>query len=293
MRTSILILLRVTGVTKLPNAIDMDYSRFQAGQRASDTPETWDAQGKTDQFTLHQLRFAGVRCRVLGTYQISNAARDNWALRFGSDVSNFYSGRGLKVYRPTLQALDTIVNFSKPILGDAHPLAGHRVRLGRVRYASTERPGAAGVPVNVDPTDLIARRTALFGMSRTGKSNTTKMIASAVFRLRGSNPVNGRVGQLIFDVNGEYANDNPIDRGCLRNIHTAIPSGRPIVRTPTSGTTAATRRSPAPNATCKTAISSSSSATASSNLTAPGTGGRRWRTSLLHSQIGNRVRRAV
>lgn len=221
-----LILLRVTGVSKLPNAIEMDFSRFQAGQRSSDTLETWDAQGKTDQFTLHQLRFAGVRCRVLGTYAMKNSGRDAWNLAFGSDISNFYSGRGLKVFRPTADALKTIVNFSRPILRDAHPLAGQRVRIGRVRYASAERRVAGtDIPVNVDPTDLIARRTALFGMSRTGKSNTTKMIASAVFCLRNVNRDRGRVGQLIFDVNGEYANDNPIDRDCLRNVHQAIANG--------------------------------------------------------------------
>lgn len=219
-----LILLRVTGVTKLPNAIEMDFSRFQAGQRASDTADTWDAQGKTDQFTLHQLRFAGVRCRVLGTYHMKAGTANSWALGFGSDISNFYSGRGLKVFKPQGQALDTIVNFSRPILLDAHPLAGQRVRLGRVRYASSER-NAAGVTVNVDPTDLIARRTALFGMSRTGKSNTTKMISAAVFRLRANNARRGRIGQLIFDVNGEYANDNPQDRGCLRQVHTTIQGG--------------------------------------------------------------------
>ncbi|MCC2690748.1 MAG: hypothetical protein K0S21_3551, partial [Rhizobiaceae bacterium] len=53
--------------------------------------------------------------------------------------------------------------------------------------------------VNLDPTDLIARRTALFGMSRTGKSNTVKIIASSVFGLRGRDAKRGKVGQLILD----------------------------------------------------------------------------------------------
>src|SRR5262249_32269478 len=64
-----------------------------------------------------------------------------------------------------------------------------------------------------------ARRTALFGMSRTGKSNTTKIIASAVFGLR-SHHDGVRVGQLILDPNGEYANDNAQDAGSLRGIAT-------------------------------------------------------------------------
>ncbi len=62
-----LILLTVTGQSRLPNAAETDLNRFLAGQRVAAVDEVWDAEGKTDQFTLHQLRYAGVRCRVLGT----------------------------------------------------------------------------------------------------------------------------------------------------------------------------------------------------------------------------------
>ena len=79
----------------------------------------------------------------------------------------------------------------------------------------TDAPDA--VPVLIQASDFIAQRTALFGMTRTGKSNTTKTIAKALFELR-SEDGRVRVGQLIFDPNGEYANDNPQDQGCLRNL---------------------------------------------------------------------------
>ncbi len=188
--------------------------------------EVWDAEGKTDQFTLHQLRYAGVRCRVLGTYRMRESKPNEWKLIFGADISNFYSGRGKKVYKPVGIPLRQIVNFAKPSTDDAHPLAGKRVSIGRLRYASSERvvdPQGESVEVNLDPTDLIARRTALFGMSRTGKSNTTKVIASSVFRIREQDPQKGCIGQLIFDVNGEYANENTQDGDaesptCLKNI---------------------------------------------------------------------------
>ena len=93
--------------------------------------------------------------------------------------------------------------------------------VGRVRYSSSEitvNSDGENVPVFVEPTDMLARRTALFGMSRSGKSNTIKTLSSAIFDLRKIDPRKGRIGQLIFDVNGEYANDNPQDEGCLRNI---------------------------------------------------------------------------
>ena len=79
--------------------------------------------------------------------------------------------------------------------------------------------------VQMDPADLLARRTALFGMSRTGKSNTTKIVARAVFRLRGQGS-GLRVGQLILDPSGEYANDNERDAGSLRGIATRTAGAR-------------------------------------------------------------------
>ena len=132
----------------------------------------------------------------------------------------------MKIYKPVGVTLRQIVNFTKPFTEDAHSLAGKRVPIGRVRYASSERvidSTGESVEVDLDPTDLIARRTALFGMSRTGKSNTTKVIAASVFRLRETDEKRGRIGQLIFDVNGEYANENTQDGGsenpvCLKNI---------------------------------------------------------------------------
>jgi len=217
-----LILLRVIGQSRLPNAAETDNNRFLAGQRVAQLDDVWDADGRTDQFTLHQLRHAGVLCRIVGTFRIRQGTAGEWKVVFGADISNFYSGRGLKVYKPVGKALYRIVNFTKPGLDDSHPLAGKRVTIGRVRYASSEvqvDSNRDNVEVNLDPTDLIARRTALFGMSRTGKSNTTKMIAASVFQIRETSSDVGKVGQLIFDVNGEYANENTQDGDCLKNIY--------------------------------------------------------------------------
>ena len=213
-----LILLRVVGHTPLPNRSDTDNWRFDAARRSIDSSEQWDADNKADQFTLNQLRHAGVRCSVLGTFRYTQNGK--WNLVFGADISNFYSGQGMKVYKPMGTTLSEIVNFTK-VMGNTHPLAGKPVEIGRVRYASSEISidnRRENVSVHIEPTDMLARRTALFGMSRSGKSNTIKTIASAIFDLRNFEPEKGRIGQLIFDVNGEYANDNPQDEGCLRNI---------------------------------------------------------------------------
>lgn len=212
-----LIFLRVISNVSLANHADTEKYRLEAGFRAVDTHEEWDSAGKTDAFTLNQLRHAGVKCSVLGTFRMKEYG-ESWNLTFNADISNFYSGQGMKVYKPMGESLRKIVNYTKPT-GQPHYLAGHPVHIGHVRYSSSETKSAEKIHVriNLEPTDLLARRTALFGMSRSGKSNTIKIIASSVFKLREYHE-KGRIGQLIFDVNGEYCNTNPQDAGCLRNV---------------------------------------------------------------------------
>ena len=212
---SALILLRVVGSSTLPNEVETALWRFNAARRAIDSSSHWDAKDKIDPFTLNQLREAGVRCAVLGTFRLIENKLD-----YGADISNFYSGNGMKIYKPIGEALGKIVSFTKPT-GSIHPLAGKRVAIGRVRYCSSRfelSKEYENVEVSIEPTDMLARRTALFGMSRSGKSNTVKTLSSAIFKIRNLDPDKGRVGQLIFDLDGEYANDNQQDEGCLRNV---------------------------------------------------------------------------
>ena len=206
------VLLRVMDAAPLPNDFEAQRVRVESAQRVSgDAGIHWDSSESMDAATHHLLSFAGVRCRVIGTFYIGDgespeSQRHLPRLRFGTDLSNYYPNRGLKVYRPNKGALQTIVNHRDNV--DVTTA----VQLGRVRYASTDRPhqGIADVPVEIVPTDLLGQKTALFGMTRTGKSNTTKVILQSIFRLRFDNPA-VRVGQLVFDPNGEYANENEQD----------------------------------------------------------------------------------
>jgi hypothetical protein len=94
-----------------------------------------------------------------------------------------------------------------------YALGQKQVSVGRIRYASTNRQdqGTADVRVDLYPADFVDQKTALFGMTRTGKSNTVKVMARSIFELRYVDPEKGRIGQLIFDYNGEYANENVQD----------------------------------------------------------------------------------
>ena len=211
-----IVLLRVLDKANLPNADEALRVRVETAQRVSgEVSQHWDDRAVMDPTTHNLLSYAGVRCRVLGTYYMVNSGSDanpEFRLFFGSDISNYYPNRALKVFKPRNGVLEAIVNFRDPRLTVSQQ--GGQVSVGQVRYASSHRhfQGINNVPVQITQTDLLGQKTALFGMTRTGKSNTTKIILKSIFALRwGENPI--RIGQIVFDPNGEYANENEQDSG--------------------------------------------------------------------------------
>ncbi len=208
------VLLRVLGPTTLPSDSDVvaamvDYYKENA---VSDATANKPAAAKLDSYTRYEFQFSGLACRVLGSFYRDVTGKT----RFGADVDNFYGPNNYSVYRPTGPVLEYIVNFRD---GEAVPGGKGDQRIGSVRYASSRRHTAtADVPVYVNAFDYLGKRTALFGMTRTGKSNTVKMVIKATAELAPAGAqLNTKVvkpiGQIIFDVNGEYANDNQQDQG--------------------------------------------------------------------------------
>lgn len=216
------LLLRVMDSSVTPNSAEAERIRFESAQRQSGEPKHWDEEGAMDGTTAHLLSFAAVKCRVIGTFFVDlrtpDAQKDDLVLRFGSDISNYYPNRGLKVYKPNAAALRAIVNYRDPSRTDQ--LSRLSVNVGEVRYASTNRSfqKVADVAVEMMPGDLVRQKTALFGMTRTGKSNSTKIILQSVFNLRFDQTQTLRVGQIVFDPNGEYANENVQDSGAVKNV---------------------------------------------------------------------------
>lgn len=216
------ILLRVLDHADLPNAQEALRVRVETAQRVSgEVDKSWDDRDVMDPTTHQLLSYAGVRCRVLGTFYIANLGTDGvplYRLAFGSDLSNYYPNRGLKVFKARGDVLGRIVNYRESRLDDGGGGSDLLVNIGEVRYASTHRPfqQISGVRVAITPTDLLGQKTALFGMTRTGKSNTTKIILKAIFALRWE-PRQRRIGQIVFDPNGEYANENAQDADKNRN----------------------------------------------------------------------------
>jgi DNA helicase HerA-like ATPase len=218
-----LVLLRVMDHADLPNAPEALRVRVENAQRVSgELEKTFDHKDVMDPTTNNLLGYAGVRCRVLGTFYtdlVEGESAPKYALMFGSDLSNYYPNRGLKVFKARGDVLGRIMNYRDPRLGTA---ADNKllVKIGDVRYASTNRPfqQTSAVSVSLTPTDLLGQKTALFGMTRTGKSNSTKIILKSVFGLRWVETPK-RVGQIVFDPNGEYANENTQDNDAKQNAN--------------------------------------------------------------------------
>lgn len=210
------VLLRVLDQADLPTHRTRcgSGSRTPAASAGSSTSTGTTARRWTRRPTRSRATQGG-RCRVLGAFYVADggaAAAPPYRLAFGSDVGNYYPNKGLKVFEPRGDVLRRVANYRDPRLG---PAAGALVPVGHVRYASTRRPfqQVGDVPVALTPTDLLGQETALFGMTRSGKSNTTKIILQSIFALRWQSDPPVRAGRLVFDPTGEYANENVQDGG--------------------------------------------------------------------------------
>ena len=155
-----MVLVRVIGPTALPT--DSDVVASMVDHYKEDQPPGTGTPKKLDSFTRYEYMFSGLECRVLGTYY-----RQESKTRFGADVENFFSAHNYSVYKPQGKSLEYIVNFRE---GDGIPGGPDQVRLGCVRYSASRRSDTgAEVPIYVSPLDFVGKRTALFGMTRTGK----------------------------------------------------------------------------------------------------------------------------
>jgi hypothetical protein len=218
-----IVLLRVVGTTPLPQENDLQFLRAQAGidlvvEDARDAPRP--RVQLVDPLTENQMQTAGLRCAVLGTFWDTDG-RSGGELDFGADIDNVYASSRLRVYKPYGESLRRIVSFMAEQKNDE---PRRPFEIGSVRYASTRRRqlnAAANnkpvdVPVSIDIADLVAHKTAVLGMTRKGKSNTVKVIAATTHQYARENDM--KIGQLIFDPPGEYANVNDQDKTALAEI---------------------------------------------------------------------------
>lgn len=216
------LLLRVLGAAALPTEADAQRLRAKVMHQLlteanRESPRSPDEL--VDALTKQEMQTSGLRCAVLGTfYDVDEQGTTR--LAFGSDIDNAYGYSRFCVYKPYGDSLETVVSFLKNVRpGDVGAF-----ELGHVRYASTRRRElrAQGrgkptdVPVRVNVVDFVGHKTAVFGMTRLGKSNTMKTLATATFRH--AHETAEPIGQLIFDPAGEYANVNVQDGTALAQL---------------------------------------------------------------------------
>lgn len=194
------ILLRTIGPVGLPQENDIFTSTIEYYK---DNFKDKSISEKMDSLTRYDFSFSGVECNVLGTFYEDEDGK----VVFGSDIENYYTATNYTVYKPRGETLELIVNFG---LFDENESNNNFMKIGSVKYSSTSSFQNLKSDVLVPTSDLIGKRTALFGKTRTGKSNTIKKIIQMVDEVTDKkNPI----GQIVFDINGEYANTNQQDEG--------------------------------------------------------------------------------
>lgn len=204
-----LVLLRVRGTTALPNEADLVQTRLAVVRDATATGRAFD--DVTDTLTRLELQQSAFDCEVIGTFFLQQGSGST--LDFGADIDNVVSSAKYQVFLPSPKVLSWLASYPETGADDTLPL-------GSVRFASTTRrarvSGTNNAEVRVHISDFIGRKTAVFGMTRTGKSNTIKTLVTAIHRY--ASEQQEPIGQLIFDPQGEYASENKQDNTGLRLI---------------------------------------------------------------------------
>ncbi|WP_300761598.1 DUF87 domain-containing protein [Helicobacter sp. UBA3407] len=197
------ILLRVIGVCEIPQKKEIIQSMTDSYISKKENRANTDP----DIYTKYFYQFSGLSCRVLGTFFLDKDKK----LIFGTDIENFLGAHNYRVYKPQKQQLQIIVNENTESSNNET-----QEKIGILRYASSQsydEDKNYAPDVFLRTNDIVARRTAFFGMTRTGKSNTIKIIISAIENL--NTKQERKIGQIIFDVNGEYTFSNRQDEGSI------------------------------------------------------------------------------
>ena len=186
-------LLRVLESAPTPLSKEVQQTYFELQKKSM--PEI-------DVFTQSELQWGALKTSVLGMLYPNPDILNG--VEFSGDLNNFVSAHKYRVYSPDDKLLNVIVNSSVP-KENQFELGKLRMTESRLTLPTNNQPS---IPVNVSTKDFMGTRTAMFGKTRLGKSNVVKLIVQSLIE---TTKQSKNVGQLIFDINGEYANDNPQD----------------------------------------------------------------------------------
>jgi hypothetical protein len=188
-----LILARVKDSAPTPIEANVQQTLFQMHK----------LQASPDPITQKDFQWRALTASIVGTFFDDLTEANDPRIGFGNDVDTFLSPFSYAVYMPTESHIATLIN--------SFVRSPNAVEIGRLRYTETPSPTSSKiVPILIDPQDLVgepnaAQRLANFGKTRYGKSNSSKIISTAVFESK------LKVAQIFFDPSGEYTYINDQD----------------------------------------------------------------------------------
>lgn len=186
-------LLRVLDSAPTPLTKEVQQTYFELQKKSM--PEL-------DIFTQSELQWGALKTQVLGMFYPHPREADT--VEFSGDLNNYVSAHKYKIFSPNEPLLDLVSNATVP--------KENRFPIGKLRLTECRLPlpnkRIPNVDIFLSTNDFKGCRTAMFGKTRLGKSNVVKLIAQSLLETTKDSK---NVGQLIFDINGEYANDNPQD----------------------------------------------------------------------------------
>lgn len=190
------IILEVMDSTLNPNQMEMNLTQFEIFKKVL---------SEIDPYTLNELSWKALNCKIIGTFYTDKKDPNNFTYSY--DNSNLFAPISYKIFKPTKELLNIILNnhFIKNENGIVQTTIGYYRPTENQSYLE-DRP-TEKTNVYIDLKDVMGKRTALFGKTRLGKSNTVKLLIRTMIENK------MEAGQIIFDINGEYANDNEQDGG--------------------------------------------------------------------------------
>ncbi len=186
-------LLRVLDTAPTPLKTEVQQTYFELQKKSM--PEL-------DIFTQSELQWGALKTGVLGMFYPHPEKLDT--VEFSGDLNNYVSAHKYKIYAPDDALLNLVTNS---MVTDKNRFLIGKLRLTECRLPLPDKK-LPDVNVYLSTIDFMGCRTAMFGKTRLGKSNVVKLIAQSLIE---TTKDSNNVGQLIFDINGEYANDNPQD----------------------------------------------------------------------------------
>lgn len=171
---------------------------------------------------FRNMEYMGLSCKIMGMFYRNSEKTFN----FSSQVNLILSPENYSIFKPNKDIKNIISNYqsilncvNNPSKYDIYPIGVFSETESDVFLNKDDNP-----EIYLDLNVFKAKRTAFFGKTRLGKSNTVKSIIS-LFLQNNSNKTTintaNKTSFVVFDENGEYANTNTQDNESLYDKYKA------------------------------------------------------------------------